>query len=328
MASVLLPTREWTDACDELAAQLRADDELLVICDAPDDPVTDHPAAGGSATTDPAAGDPATTDPAADCDPSSNVRVVVAGEPTGCSGKANALAVGLEAAARDRIVCTDGDFVHGPEWLRTVSSLLDRHAAVSTVPVFESDVPPWPLIEPVMAIGSLALLQRDGVWGGLMAFDRRDVDLDRLRADLRRTVSDDGLLWERLDDVTTVRSLRRRVPVDGRLRPALDRWARFVRTFYFFAPRGLGALLGVWAACAALSVASLPVAALGTAAAAAGVYRAVGTDRWTWLLAYPAVVLLPLLLAVGLARREFEWTGRRYRWAAKFDVRVVSERSE
>ena len=88
--SVLLPTVRWTDACDEVAGQLRGPeafgggagetDELLVICDSPDDPVADR--RGGL---------PART------------RIVIAGEPEGCSGKANAVAAGMEAAANERI---------------------------------------------------------------------------------------------------------------------------------------------------------------------------------------------------------------------------------
>jgi hypothetical protein len=45
--SVLLPTTRWTDSCMELAAQLGNSDELLVIHDGEDDPVTgreDYPA--------------------------------------------------------------------------------------------------------------------------------------------------------------------------------------------------------------------------------------------------------------------------------------------
>ena len=31
--SVLLPTMEWNTACEQLAAQLKPNDELLVVCD-------------------------------------------------------------------------------------------------------------------------------------------------------------------------------------------------------------------------------------------------------------------------------------------------------
>src|SRR6056297_108021 len=61
--SVILPTVRETDVVDEIAEQLGSDDELLVVCDADSDPI-----AG-----------------AADSLPES-VRLVVAGEPEGCSG--------------------------------------------------------------------------------------------------------------------------------------------------------------------------------------------------------------------------------------------------
>lgn len=38
--SVLLPTVSWTGTCDEVAAQLRPEDELLIIHDDGDDPVS------------------------------------------------------------------------------------------------------------------------------------------------------------------------------------------------------------------------------------------------------------------------------------------------
>ena len=90
--SVVLPTRRWTVACDELVEQVASDDEFIIACDGPDDPVVED-----------AAGTPA--------------EVVVAGEPQGCSAKCNALATGLERATGEYIVCTDADFEHGPEWL-------------------------------------------------------------------------------------------------------------------------------------------------------------------------------------------------------------------
>ncbi len=75
--TVLLPTTEWTDACAEVAEQLLAGDELLVVCDTEADPVADHPL-------------PRRTS------------LVVAGDPDGCSGKANAIATGMQRAATDR----------------------------------------------------------------------------------------------------------------------------------------------------------------------------------------------------------------------------------
>jgi len=40
--SVLLPTVSWTHACDDVAAQLGPEDELLIIHDTEDDPVADR----------------------------------------------------------------------------------------------------------------------------------------------------------------------------------------------------------------------------------------------------------------------------------------------
>jgi hypothetical protein len=84
--SILLPTVSWTPACGDVAAQLGSEDELLIIHDTEDDPVTDRERFP------------------------ENVRLVPAGDPVGCSGKANAIAAGMEAANHDRLVWTDDDF--------------------------------------------------------------------------------------------------------------------------------------------------------------------------------------------------------------------------
>lgn len=121
--SVLLLTTRWTDACGEVAAQLRGDDELLVIHDDGD------PVAGRR-------GVPA------------GVRLVAAGEPEGCLGKVNALAAGMDAARHDRLVWTDNDFHYPPDWFATLNNDYDRHAPVSEVPFFVGDDPLVPLLEP------------------------------------------------------------------------------------------------------------------------------------------------------------------------------------
>ncbi|MEZ3117459.1 hypothetical protein RYH80_16210 [Halobaculum sp. MBLA0147] len=72
--SVVLPTRTWTTACEELVSQVGPEGELVVACDHPDDPVVER-----------AADRPVT--------------VVVAGPPDGCSAKCNALAAGLDRAS-------------------------------------------------------------------------------------------------------------------------------------------------------------------------------------------------------------------------------------
>ena len=95
--SVLLPTTRWTDACGELAAQLEDRAELLIIHDVEDDPITDRQ------------------------NTPEGVRLIAAGEPEHCSGKANAIATGMKAARHDRLVRTDDDFHHPPDWLVILS---------------------------------------------------------------------------------------------------------------------------------------------------------------------------------------------------------------
>lgn len=89
--SVLLPTTRWTDACAELAAQLGDSDELLIVHDTKDDSVTERD------------------------DLPESVRLVAAGEPESCSGKANAIVAGMEAARHDHLVWTDDDFHYPPD---------------------------------------------------------------------------------------------------------------------------------------------------------------------------------------------------------------------
>ncbi len=91
--SVLLPTASWTDACDEVTAQLGPEDELLIVHDSEENPVADRKLLPG------------------------NVQLIPAGDPGGCSGKTNAIAAGMEAASHDRLVWTDDDFHHSPDWL-------------------------------------------------------------------------------------------------------------------------------------------------------------------------------------------------------------------
>ncbi|ELZ58551.1 MULTISPECIES: glycosyltransferase [Halorubrum] len=300
--SVVLPTREWTPACAELAAQVGPADEFLVACDGPSDPVVD--AAEGTAAT-----------------------VVVAGEPTGCSAKCNALAAGLERASRDRLVCTDADFEHGEEWLATVRRLLARVPeghVLSTAPVLASEGPVGKLLEPSSAVGVATSVRFDsGVWGGTMAFRRGEVDVDAYVADLRRTAGDDALLAERADGIETARSLVREMPVDGTLCGTLSRRVRWTRMGLYLDPAGIAtrALLPLAVIAGTLAAPFVTVPLVTGVAAAA--YAALGVHRWTFLLAVPGYALALLLLCYGLARDEFEWTGRRYRWESLYDVTVL-----
>lgn len=298
MVSVLLPTVEWGLACEQVASQLGADDELLVICDTDADPVASH-------------------------DPPERVRILVAGEPEGCSGKANALAYGMERATSDRFLWTDDDFDHGDDWLNRVKALADEHGVVTGVPVFVGDGW-WRLVEPfTIGSGSLGLYLGGYVWGGCVTFTRDDVDVDELVSDLRRTVSDDGLLSTRLEEVTAVRALTEQVRVDGDFEAVRQRMVRFSQVVRFeestntpalFAGSVFFALVGlVW---------PVPVAGLVTLVTAA-VYWFFGVRRWTFVLAYPALLIAPVIIGYGLVTPEFEWGGRRYRWHDVYDVTVL-----
>lgn len=324
MASILLPTREWTLACSEVLNQLGPDDELLIICDFATDPVASHSAL--RAHTDQHV-------PASDMDTAGTVRLLVAGEPEGCSGKANAIACGLEQASPDqhRIIWTDADFAHGEEWLARLKTLGERHGVVSGIPVFVSDGWAWQLREPASVVfGSLAICAGSGAWGGSVTFTRDHLNLDAFVADLRRTVSDDGLLREYLNsdrndaDLIATRELVYEVPVAGTLRAVVTRIIRNSRIVYMTDPAGVRRGLAMGVAFVVLSVVrpvfAASVATLGTWM----IYKYLGVDRWTWLLAWPSFLMSPLGTVAGMIKKGFRWGPRRYRWRSKFDVRVVS----
>lgn len=297
--SVLLPTIRWTPVVADLAAQLGPADELLVICDTAEDPVA-------SATDRFPAG----------------VRLVVAGEPEGCSGKANAIAAGMDAATNDRVVWTDDDFAHPPDWLATMQADYERHGPVSEVPAFVGRDPLSLLLEPIYAVGgSLGLYLADGIWGGAVIFEREDLDEGAFLADLRRTVSDDGLLSERL--AATVRRRPRRVEIGGTLRESAERHTRWLQILRRHEPWVLVVLCALAVLGAVGAVANPVRAFVISTVLTAVVYGLFGLVRWTVLLAYPAFLLNPILIAYALARRTFVWGGRRYRWRRKFDVTVL-----
>jgi hypothetical protein len=299
--SVVLPTRKWTDACDELAAQTMALDEFLIVCDRPADPVIEA-----------AVESPAT--------------VIIAGEPEGCSAKCNALATGLEHATHDRFVCTDADFKHGDEWLDTVRKRLTKIPSghvLSTAPVLVSKGPLGKILEPSSVVGVATSVRINaGVWGGTMAFRRGDINLNRFITDLQQTVGDDALLAERADGIEVAQSLVRNLPVDGTFHGTLERRVRWTRMGLYLDQAGImfrmvGSLSVILGSIFA-PVFTIPLVT-GIAAAA---YAALGVRRWTFLLAIPGHVLALALLCYGLLRVEFRWGGRRYLWPSLYNVTV------
>jgi hypothetical protein len=297
--SVLLPATSWTDACDEVAAQLRPEDELLVIHDDETDPVS-----GRERLPE-------------------NVRLISAGDPVGCSGKANAIGTGMEAADHDRLVWTDDDFHHPPDWLDQLHQDYAEHGPTTELPAFEGQDPLAVLLEPLYVLGgTLGTYVGDHAWGGAVIFDRGDLDEEAFLSELYQTISDDGLLGEHTD-VTSVRRVRR-VPMGGSLRQTLERHVRFNKIFATHDPGvaklSFGALSAVLVGCFLF-----PLLAVALTVATASVSTALGVRRASLLLTVPALVAAVPLGAYGFARDTFVWAGRRYRWDSKFDVDVLDE---
>jgi len=295
--SILLPTTTWTPACRQVAEQLRGEDELLVLPDHESDPVAKQTGLPPS------------------------VSVIPAGDPDGCSGKANAIDVGMERARHDRLVWTDDDFEHPPDWLDQLSADYDRHGPVSEVPFFRGRDALSVLLEPTNVFGgTLTTWAADIPWGGSVIFERGDLEVDAFRADLTRTISDDGTLDEHLE-MTTLKRVRE-VSAGGTIRQTLERFVRFIKIVRFHGPG-----ITVFNALALLALTALLVlypvlTTVGVTLSYGLVYATFGIRRWTFLLAVPATLVNLPLMAYALARRTFVWGGRRYCWRSMFDVEV------
>ena len=297
--TILLPTTTRSPVIDEIANQLSPSDELLIICDQASDAVADYG------------------------EEFQNARVVVAGEPTGCSGKANALATGMDEATHDRIVWTDDDFHHSSDWLAAFHEAYDQHGPVSELYFFVGSDPLSTLLEPIYAIGgTLGTYSNDKPWGGAVMFERDDLDWESFLRDLRRTVSDDQLLSEYLDTTTLKRV--HRVAIGGTVRETLERHVRFTQIVHQHNPWDT-IVMGLVTSLLALFGLVVPLyASIGVTLLATGVYAYFGTYRWTAVLAYPAIIFQVPLMIYALARRTFVWGGRRYRWRSKFNVEIVT----
>lgn len=301
--TVVLPTTQWTEACAAVAGQLGSEDELLAVCDDHADPLADR---------------------AADDTLPAGVRAVVAGDPEGCSGKANALVAGMRAGEHDRVVWTDGDFRRPPEWLTGLHAAYDRHGPVTELPFFVGRDPLSVLLEPAYMVGgTLATYAGRLAWGGPVVFERDDLDCEALLGDLGRTVGDGSVLTDHVD-VTSLRRVRT-VPAGGSVRESLERHVRFTKTLQRYDPAAFG---GLWVAAtvAAAACVAFPIgAAILVTAFQTALYAVFGVRRWTALLAYPATLAQVPLLAYSTARRTFVWGGRRYRWRDAFEVTVLTD---
>ena len=293
---MVLPTVRQTNVVDEIAAQLAPDDELLVVCDRETDPIAE----------------------ATDTLPE-GVRLLVAGEPEGCSGKANAIATAMAAADHDRLVWTDDDFHHPPDWLADLQADYERQGPTTELPFFTGQDPLSTLLEPMYVMGATAgLTLINKPWGGAVIFERDDLDEAAFVTDLRQTISDDGLLGAYLD-VTPVKRVRR-VEVGGTVRESLERNTRFMQIVDYFSPypNVTVPLAALYFSCCLLF--PVPAAVVSTLLMAA-LYAHFGIRRWTVLLTYPGLIAQFPLLLYGL-RSDFVWGGRRYDWPERFEVIV------
>lgn len=143
-------------------------------------------------------------------------RIRVAGEPESCSGKANAIITGMEAATHDIKVWTDDDFHHPPDWLDQLKTDYEKQGPTTEIPLFVGRDPLSYLLEVLYAQVSLFIATPAGNWGDALVFDRtEDIDEEALLADLRQIISDDATVNEHVR-FTTVQRTRRTFVWGGR----------------------------------------------------------------------------------------------------------------
>lgn len=306
--SVLLPTVEWNTACEQMAAQLAPEDELLVICDTEQDPVARHEAPEG-------------------------VHILIAGEPEGCAGKANALAYGMTQARHDRFVWTDDDFERDMEWLNRLVAAGEAHGPATAVPFFTGGGW-WRLFEPWLGALFMIMLslQLGGVantaWGGGVVFTRSEltVSVSELTDELREVMSDDYLLGQRLPHVYPVQSMVTHVKVSGGFHSVRHRLLRFIRIVGI----NNGWVLAIVIS-SSLVVAGLafPLAvAVSLTGSFAAVYAWFGLGRVNFLYAYIGMLVLPPVIFAAVLVDEFEWAGRRYRFPNSGEVEILDATDE
>lgn len=304
--SVILPTFEWNPACEELTEQLAPRDELLIVCDSERDPVARKKTP-------------------------ENVRILVAGEPEGCSGKANAVAHGMEHAENDRFVWTDDDFNRDSDWLARLVQNGEEHGPSTVIPVFMGDGW-WRIYEPwVTLTSSFSFYTGYGpwggnAWGGGVTFTQEDVDVDRLATDLRRSLSDDGLLSDRIDDIYPIRSSKAFVELCGDFRSVKERMIRYIRITHVH--EGAIPVFTTLLLLSVIAVIFPIITAITLTAIMAIVYVILGLRRWTFLVTFPGLFLAAPTTLAGIFVNEFDWAGRRYRLNGMFDVEVVRNQSE
>jgi hypothetical protein len=261
-------------------------------------------------------------------DPPDGVEILVGGEPEGCSGKANAMACGMERATNDRFVWTDADFERDDDWLDRLVEAGEQRGPATAVPFWYGDGV-WSLLEPwTMTFSTLLIYFGVGStgnigWGGGLTFTREEltVGVDDLAAELRQVLSDDGLVSQHVEEFHAVRSMVTPVEVPGDAASTYHRLLRLNRLTHVHEGMTGDFLIALGMTAAAVTVPL--VAALAVTLAAGVAYALLGLDRRTFLLAFPGLFLVPLTILGGMVVSEFEWAGRRYRLNGAYDVEVL-----
>ncbi|PSH00637.1 MAG: glycosyl transferase, partial [Nanohaloarchaea archaeon SW_7_46_7] len=278
--------------------QMSEEDELIVVCDSEDDSI-------------------------AQSSFESKVKLVVAGEPENCSGKANAIYHGMKASKNNRVVWTDDDFKHPDNWLEQMHRDCDRYGGVSELPFFTGNNPLTILNEPIYAFTMLMAYLNNQAWGGSVMFDRDGFNEEKFLEELQKTVGDDVLLSEHLESKTVMRT--HCVEIDETIRGSLERVTRFVKHVRYHEPFQTGLLTATSFLLAAAAI-TYPLTSFTISTVFfLTVYLAMGRKRPTFLLGYLSLIILPLFLLYGLLRRTFVWQGRRYRYNSKLDVEILEK---
>jgi hypothetical protein len=235
----------------------------------------------------------------------------------------------MEQATNDRFVWSDDDYERDADWLDRLVETGAVHGPAAFEPLIVSQGWCFRLLEPVIGLGiALYDIYRDGgeggyPWGGGVTFTRDEIDgsVEQLCGELRRSISDDNALQNYLEDTYAPREWRIRIPVEGDFEDTarrLTRWMRADHVRYDITHEFLISLLVTGLAL----LFPVVVAPLVTVAAGLG-YKRLGYSRWTFLLGYPGVLVLPFVFGAGIFVDEFRWGSRRYRVDGLYDVEVL-----
>jgi hypothetical protein len=234
----------------------------------------------------------------------------------------------MEQATNDRFVWSDDDYERSSEWLDRLVEIGEAHGPAAFEPLIVSKGFPFKLLEPVLASGiALYDLYRDEgnggyPWGGGVTFTRDELQepAERLCNELRQSISDDNALENYLEDTYAPRDWNIRIPVEGDFTDTIRRLTRWMRADHVRYNITRNIVLSLLLA--GISVLfPLIIGPLATSIAALS-YKKLGYSRWTFLLAYPGLLVMPFVHTLGLLFRTFTWGSRQYRLNGLYDIEI------